>query len=1028
MPVNIKQGDLVRSAAFGGVGKVIALRSTLGMASIGFFESPIYPEARILDLQVEQLKKVDLFDEAIIYYRDEVYGLWRRARYGGARPDDMHLIMFRKNEHSVVSVSEIYVLNLAVNNQLRPADFLAARSNDAMYFAPYRERFVRAYVEQRATCRSLSAIPSSSIEIEPHQIAVVRRVLQDTIPKYLLADEVGLGKTIEAGIIIRQHLLDKKHEANVIISVPATLVEQWNKELTLRFHLGDLFDLDNEDIELPLKICAHENLESIIELHGYPTLIAIDEAHQIAQHAWSIKPSDRDLFKKYAAACMFAESVLLLSGTPLNGNEKNFLAMLHCLNPDSYSISDDGVIEFMARVSEREHLGGLYSALMVESSNIVVEGILDELVTLFPHDLGLIHEVDKLRPLVDIFAPEVSPERIKTIKSLRRYVGDNYRLHQRMLRNRRENSGLSMLFPGLAGLRIKEWEINPRVLSLDEVLEEYRSLAVEDSDNYIGMSKDLYLNWVDDFLVSPLCITLRVSHLLQALSGSLCANETEVLQQLLETSKREQEQKDDVLVEALSEWLNTHPDGKAVVFCGKKNVSANVFEVLEDRLNGIEVEHFTTDETPQFNLLASRVRVLVCDSRGEDGLNLHGGRRLAVHYGLTRSCSRIEQRLGRLNRYSANLKSVRPVESLVILPKRPGLVSRWVDLLDNAVEVFDKTVASLQFVLEEHLDNVWKKTTTSGFNAIDECKVQLTGEKGLLALERKKVKAQEELLAMDEEVSQAVEFAEQMAQADEVAEHQAGDMIGWITDVLQFRMSGSVNNLFRFSYRGDGDHGARTMVDVRTFISQCLNGIDMNGANSASTSQMTVSRNDIYGAIEVYPFRYGQPFIDSIWDLMQTDSRGTSTAYLRMCKDRSFPELRQCFRLSWLVSAYNPGCSYAEQRVGDEKISPKIITQWLEEDGRPVDLEFQKFLELPYESNTGFVDKSLKPDVWKTLNQLISPDAWKRSVLAIEAHGRNLISQNVSSDIEISLIPHIQLISIHATLLVSPETSSELRN
>jgi ATP-dependent helicase HepA len=1028
MALDIKIGDLVNSKSFNGVGKVLAMRSALGMASIGFFESPLNPEARILDLQVEQLKKIVLFDEAIIYCRDEDYGLWRRARYGGARPEDMHLIMFRKNEHSVVPISEIYVLNLAENNQLRPADFLAACSNDAMYFAPFRERFIRAYVSQRASCRSLSAIPSSSIEIEPHQIAVVRRVLQDPIQKYLLADEVGLGKTIEAGIIIRQHLLDKKHESNVIISVPATLVDQWSKELSLRFHLGDLFDLDNEDIELPLKICSHENLESIIEFHGYPTLIVIDEAHLIAQHAWSMNSKEKDLFKRYAAVCMFAESVLLLSGTPLNGNEKNFLAMLHCLNPDAYSISDDGVIEFMARVSEREHLGGLYSALTVESSNIVIEGILDQLVTLFPHDLNLIGQVDKLRPLVDIFAPEASPERIKTIKSLRRYVGDNYKLHQRMLRNRRENSGLSMLFPGLAGLTIKEWEINPRALTLDEILEEYRSLALENPNSYIGMSEDLYLKWIDDYLVSPLCITLRVNHLLQALSGSLSTIETEVLQQLLETSKQEQDQKDNALIEVLREWLNTNPDGKAVVFCGKKNVSANVFEILEDRLNGIEVEHFTTDETPQFNSLTSKVRVLVCDNRGEDGLNLHGGRRLAVHYGLTRSCSRIEQRLGRLNRYSANLKSVRPVESLIILPERSGLVSRWVSLLDNAVEVFDKTVASLQFVLEEHLDGVWKKTAINGLSEIDKSIVQLTGENGLLSLERKKVKVQEELLAMDEEVSQAVEFAEQMLQADEDAEHQASDMIGWITNVLQFKMSGSVDSLFRFSYRGDGDHGARTMVDVRTFISKCLNGIDMNGANSASTSQMTVSRSEIYGGVEIYPFRFGQPFIDSIWDLMQTDSRGASTAYLRLCKDRSFPELRQCFRLGWLVTAYNSGCTYAEQRIGDEKISPKIIIQWLEEDGRPVDLEFQKFLELPYESNTSFEDKSLKPDVWKAINTLISPEAWKRNVLAVEVHGRNLVLQSLSGEIDNSQTPHIQLISIHATLLVSPDTSSELRN
>ncbi|WP_297510622.1 hypothetical protein, partial [Flavobacterium sp.] len=584
-------------------------------------------------------------------------------------------------------------------------------------------------------------------------------------------------------------------------------------------------------------------------------------------------------------------------------------------------------------------------------------------------------------------------------------------------------SELSVLFPGLAGLTIVEWEVDLSDFTLDEMIEDYRSLAIENPNNYIGMNEKLYLNWIDDFLVSPFCIVRRVDNLLKTFSGSLTSVELEILEQLSKRARYEQEQKDLVLINSLRDWLNFYPDGKVVVFCGDNNLAINLFELLDDGLDSIEVEYFDCDETPQFNLPGSSVRVLICDGRGEDGLNLHGGRRLAIHYGLTRSCSRIEQRLGRLNRYSANLRSVRPVESLIIIPKRTGVLSKWVNLLDNAVEVFDKTVASLQFVLEEHLEKAWKKTAKNGPKSIDEIFHQLSGENGLLCLERKKVKAQEELLAMDEEVHQAIEFAEQMSEADEIAEEQARDMVGWINDVLQFKMSGSVNNIFRFSFRGDADHGARTMVDVRTFISKCLNGIDMGANHTASTSQMTVSRSNTYGSQEVFPFRFGQPFIDSIWDLMQTDSRGSSSAYLRMFKDRSFPELRQCFRLDWLISSCGPGCTDIEKRIGDEKLTPYILTQWLEEDGRPVDTEFQKMLELPYESNNGFVDKSLKPDLWKALNKILPPESWKKGVLALEEFARNSILQTFSSD---QPLPYVQLIAMHATLLAGPDTFSEV--
>jgi ATP-dependent helicase HepA len=680
MALDIKIGDLVNSKSFNGVGKVTSISNEKTSIGICFFESPLSPESRTIEVSPTELIRHVLFEEAIVYCRDQDTELWRRARYGGQRPDDMHLLIFRGTETAVLPIAEIYVLNLASGSQFRPADFLAMRANDAMYYASFRERFIKAYIAQRASCKSIASIPSSSVELEPHQIAVVRRVLQDPIPKYLLADEVGLGKTIEAGLIIREHLLEKKRDANVVVAVPKTLLDQWRQELKIRFHLGELFDIDNDDPELPLKIYAHDDLNEAIKVHGDPTLFVIDEAHQISQYAWSIEANKRNLFKQYSSACQASESVLLLSGTPLNGNEKNFLAMLHCLNHEAYSISEDGIRRFMEKVEEREQLGGLYSALTINNQNIAIEGILDQLALLFPDDIALIEHLNSVRPFVDFLARETGQDRDFAIRDLRKYIGDNYRLHQRMLRNRRENSGLAVLFPGLAGLIINKWQIDPYSVTVDELIEDYRNLALDNPNDFQGMSSDIYLKWIDDFLISPLCVSKRALHLLNAFNGSLQSVENEILRQLVEVSDREQIEKDDALITALSEWLRAHPDGKAVIFCGDQSVSLHVYEVLEVGLTRTRIEHYTNEHRPEFCQQGSDVRVFVCDYRGEDGLNLHGGRRLAVHYALTRSCSRIEQRLGRLNRYSANLKAVRPVESLIIIPDRDGLVNRWMSI------------------------------------------------------------------------------------------------------------------------------------------------------------------------------------------------------------------------------------------------------------------------------------------------------------------------------------------------------------
>ncbi|RST52631.1 SNF2-related protein [Variovorax sp. MHTC-1] len=75
----------------------------------------------------------------------------------------------------------------------------------------------------------ITSLPSSGIELVSHQVSVVRRVLSDPVKRYLLADEVGMGRTIEAGFVIRQCLLDEPH-ARVVVLAPATLVEQWEGE------------------------------------------------------------------------------------------------------------------------------------------------------------------------------------------------------------------------------------------------------------------------------------------------------------------------------------------------------------------------------------------------------------------------------------------------------------------------------------------------------------------------------------------------------------------------------------------------------------------------------------------------------------------------------------------------------------------------------------------------------------------------------------------------------------------------------
>lgn len=1013
-------GELVLSGVFPGIGKLSRLDLEIGDCEVTFFESPLRPEARRLTVDLADVRKTQLYEEAIVYCRDQSTGIWRRGRYGGSRPLNRHLVIFRAddNDQAVVDIDEIYCLNLGAQDLLDPSAFLAARANDAPFFFPLRQDFLEAYIEQRAACRSIGAITSSSVELEPHQIAVVRRVLQDPCPKYLLADEVGLGKTIEAGLIIREHVLQKKFDANVLIATPASLVTQWHEELKGRFHLGELMSTKHRSEQL-IRVCSHEQLVTALQEGGQPSLFVVDEMHQLAPLAWSSEQDSNDRFEVLAEACQATEATLLLSGTPLNGNERNFLAMLHCLSPEAYEISEAGVQRFIARVKEREWLGGLYSALTPGNSNAALEQALQDLRGKFPEDQELQERIGSLMPLVDLFAEESGEQREQQIIGLRRYLGEHYRLHQRMLRNRREMGHLAQLFPGLAGLRRKYWPMQPRSMPLDMLLEEYRSQACRDPDEFQAMSSGEYLNWVDDLLGSPLLVKQRADRFDSQLAATLEATERELLVEISKQASLEQECKDRSLVASLDDWLAENPKGKVVIFCGDEVVADHVAATLGDSL-AVGIERNASDCDLQFLQSGGSVRVLVCDQGGEDGLNLHGGQKLAVHYSLPRSFSRVEQRLGRLNRYSANLRGIKPVESMVLMSDHDGLFRRWLDLLDTSVGVFNQTVASLQYVLEEHLDKTWQAVARSGDEELLVCAKQLSGEGGLLDRERRRVKVQEELLALDEDVAKARDFAEKISEADEIAEEQIGRMCAWMTRGLNFRLEGDLQQQFRLGFGLDpAERGGRTLVDVKTFIEGCITGIDPESGNPPYTAPMSFLRQQASVQSGVYPFRYGQPFVDSIYELAAGDSRGATSAFLRVLEKSNLSAPKIFFRLNWMVAATKLGASRQEQLRGDGMMPPSVQSHWLAEDGSRVVAESMlKSLEWPYDkSNPGFQDINLRSDVWPELESLLPAEHWKRMVLEIVSLSRQQTLADFPQMKIFSFEPQLHLLSMRAVVV-----------
>ncbi len=182
-----------------------------------------------------------------------------------------------------------------------------------------------------------------------HQLYIAHEVATRYAPRVLLADEVGLGKTIEAGLILH-HQLQTERAHRVLIIVPETLLHQWLIEMLRRFNLHfKIFDenrcqdtleegnFDNVFHSEQLALCSLNFLtanETIFNqcLDAQWDLMVVDEAHHLQ---WQPQQSskDYDCIEKLAAQ---TRGVLLLTATPEQLGKESHFARLRLLDPDRF--------------------------------------------------------------------------------------------------------------------------------------------------------------------------------------------------------------------------------------------------------------------------------------------------------------------------------------------------------------------------------------------------------------------------------------------------------------------------------------------------------------------------------------------------------------------------------------------------------------------------------------------------------------------------------------------------------------------
>lgn len=166
------------------------------------------------------------------------------------------------------------------------------------------------------------------VQILPHQMEVARKVIEDMNGKGILADEVGLGKTIEAGLIMKEYMI-RGLAKKILILVPASLVIQWTHELNSKFLIPAVpqkkaYVWEQCDVVVSSIDTAKRSPHREIVLEQDYDLIIIDEAHKLKNKKTKNYEFVQHLKKKYC---------LLLTATPIQNRIEEVFNLVSLLKP-----------------------------------------------------------------------------------------------------------------------------------------------------------------------------------------------------------------------------------------------------------------------------------------------------------------------------------------------------------------------------------------------------------------------------------------------------------------------------------------------------------------------------------------------------------------------------------------------------------------------------------------------------------------------------------------------------------------------
>ena len=580
-------------------------------------------------------------------------------------------------------------------------------------------RSVAADLWTRHLHDSLVSLSHARVDLKPHQVSVVHRVVESYPHRFLLCDEVGLGKTIEAAMIVKE-LRARGLARRVLILVPSGLARQWQFELKTKFN--ETFAIFDKSTLQYLKSKGVGNPwtdhDSVITSQSWASwtperrdeiaavdwdLIIVDEAHHARRQKAGGSVRMTNLYRLVASLTSRPEfarrGVLFLTATPLQLQRHELFSLVEMLNPVLFASEQD----FESHVEGLSGLNRLVEEIardgpdddLVERAASLLDERQAELEALDGEDLTRLlkrrHRLSEVlirnrRAVIGGFQPRRAfrwdveiTERERAVQSeMDAIVADGYREAERTQRH--SVRFLMVMWQKLAASSsralLKSLERRRERLLQGEIVE---TLSVEDAEDELAGDR-------------------RAADVAGELPAAV-ANEVARVDRVIALLRRiGVDSKALTLVERLGELLMEDPGGKVIVFTEFRETQDMLVELcavqgwsshrFHGQLNPLQkdkaIQDFRDGDGPQ---------VLVSTEAGGEGRNFQFSH-ILVNYDLPWNPMRVEQRIGRVDRIGQE----HPV-TIFNFHVRGTIEGRILDVLEQRIRLFEESIGGLDPIL-----------------------------------------------------------------------------------------------------------------------------------------------------------------------------------------------------------------------------------------------------------------------------------------------------------------------------------------